>query len=73
MIAFIDDHREAHGVEPVCKVLQIAPSTYHARVAQRRDIAKAGQKPKHAHAHYGLMSRLSGMTCHCRKLNPASK
>ncbi len=27
-----------------------------------RDIAKAGQKPKHAHAHCGLMSRLSGMT-----------
>ena len=23
MIAFIDDHREAHGVEPICKVLQI--------------------------------------------------
>jgi hypothetical protein len=21
MIAFIDDHREAHGVEPICKVL----------------------------------------------------
>jgi putative transposase len=29
MIAFIDDHREAHGVEPICKVLPIAPSTYH--------------------------------------------
>jgi putative transposase len=28
MIAFIDDHREAYGVEPVCKVLPIAPSTY---------------------------------------------
>jgi hypothetical protein len=27
MIAFIDDHREAHGVEPICKVLPIAPST----------------------------------------------
>ena len=26
MIAFIDDHREAHGVEPICKVLPIAPS-----------------------------------------------
>ena len=26
----IDDHREAHGVEPICKVLPIAPSTYHA-------------------------------------------
>jgi DNA-binding protein H-NS len=34
MIAFIDDHREAHGVEPICKVLPIAPSTYHAHAAQ---------------------------------------
>ena len=25
MIAFIDDHREAYGVEPICKVLPIAP------------------------------------------------
>jgi len=31
MIAFIDDHREAHGVEPICKVVPIAPSTYHDR------------------------------------------
>ena len=30
MIAFIDDHREAHGVEPICEVLPIAPSTYRA-------------------------------------------
>jgi len=37
MIAFIDDHRQAHGVEPICKVLPIAPSTYHERQAQRRD------------------------------------
>ena len=35
MIAFIDDHRGAHGVEPICKVLPIAPSTYHAHVAKR--------------------------------------
>ena len=40
MIAFIDDHREAHGVEPICKVLPIAPSTYHAHVAKRADPAK---------------------------------
>ena len=39
MIAFIDDHRGAHGVEPICKVLPIAPSTYHAHVAQRADPA----------------------------------
>jgi hypothetical protein len=30
MIAFIDDHRGAYGVEPICKVLPIAPSTYRA-------------------------------------------
>lgn len=37
MIAFIDDNRAAHGVEPICTVLPIAPSTYHKHVAQRRD------------------------------------
>jgi transposase InsO family protein len=37
MIAFIDDHREVHGVEPICKVLPIAPSTYWAHAAARRD------------------------------------
>jgi transposase InsO family protein len=37
MIAFIDDHREVYGVEPICRVLPIAPSTYHAHVAQRVD------------------------------------
>ena len=28
MVSFIDDHREAYGVEPICEVLPIAPSTY---------------------------------------------
>ena len=28
MIAFIDDHREGYGVEPICAALEIAPSTY---------------------------------------------
>ena len=37
MIAFIDDHRQAYGVEPICKVLPIAPSTYHAHIARRAD------------------------------------
>ena len=39
MIAFIDDHR-AYGVEPICKVLPIAPSTYHEYAARRRDPAR---------------------------------
>ena len=40
MITFIDNHREAYGVEPICKVLPIAPSTYHDHVAKRRDPTK---------------------------------
>jgi putative transposase len=46
MIAFIDDHRGAHGVEPICKVLPIAPSTYHAHVAKRRDPAKRSTRAR---------------------------
>ena len=37
MIAFIDDHRGEHGVEPICAVLPIAPSTYHRHAARRAD------------------------------------
>jgi transposase InsO family protein len=37
MIAFIDDHREAHGVETICRVLPIAPSTYRLHAARRRE------------------------------------
>jgi len=40
MIAFIDDHRRAYGVEPICKVLPIAPSTYRAHIARRADPAR---------------------------------
>lgn len=36
MIAFIDDHRAVHGVEPICRVLPIAPSTYYRHVAERQ-------------------------------------
>jgi transposase InsO family protein len=46
MIAFIDDHREAHGVEPICKVLPIAPSTYHAHAAKRTDPARLSARAK---------------------------
>jgi putative transposase len=41
MIAFIDEHRAVHGVEPICKVLPIAPSTYHSHAACRADPSKA--------------------------------
>jgi transposase InsO family protein len=36
----------AHGVEPICKVLPIAPSTYWAHAATRRDPAKGSAKAR---------------------------
>ncbi len=46
MIAFIDDHRQVHGVEPICRVLPIAPSTYHAHLAKRADPEKLSVRAK---------------------------
>ena len=38
MISFIDEHRPVLGVEPICKVLPIAPSTYYDTLAKRTDV-----------------------------------
>ena len=46
MIAFIDDHRAVYGVEPICRVLPIAPSTYRAHAAQRRDPGKSSARAR---------------------------
>ena len=37
MKAFIDEHRGVYGVEPICRVLPIAPSTYYAHAARQAD------------------------------------
>jgi len=37
MVAFIDDYRGVYGVEPICRVLPIAPSTYFAHKARQAD------------------------------------
>lgn len=37
MVGFIDTHRGAYGVEPICAVLPIAPSTYYAQQARAAD------------------------------------
>jgi putative transposase len=44
MIAFIDDHRDVHGVEPICRVLPIAPSTYHSHTARREHIRRVWEE-----------------------------
>ena len=40
MVGFIDDHRDHFGVEPICAVLPIAPSTYFLHKAQQHDATK---------------------------------
>ena len=55
MIAFIDDHRLAYGVEPICKVLPIAPSTYHAHAARRAD---PGKLPARTRSDVALMAEI---------------
>src|SRR5690606_30453663 len=37
MVAFIDRHRDEYGVEPICRVLPIAPSTYYEAKARQAD------------------------------------
>ncbi len=40
MVSFIDEHQAAHGVEPICAQLPIAPSTYYEYKARQADPAR---------------------------------
>ena len=46
MVAFIDDHRHDYGVEPICEVLPIAPSTYYACKARAANPDRRSQRAK---------------------------
>jgi putative transposase len=37
MVRFIDDHRDTHGIESICAVVPIAPSTYFRHKARHTD------------------------------------
>ena len=46
MIQFIEDHRAAHGVEPICRVLPIAPATFYDSLAKRHDPSRLSERAK---------------------------
>ncbi len=46
MTAFIDQYRSAYGVEPICKVLPIAPSTYYEHAARLREPERTPARTK---------------------------
>lgn len=49
MTAFIDAHRDIYGVEPICRVLPIAPSNYNECIAQRRDPERLSIRARRDH------------------------
>lgn len=44
MIAFIEDHRADYGVEPICRVLPIAPGTFYDHLAKRADPSRLSDR-----------------------------
>ena len=46
MVIYIDDHKERFGVEPICAVLPIAPSTYYANKTKHRDPDRRSARAK---------------------------
>jgi transposase InsO family protein len=70
MIDFIEDSRETFGVEPICKALQFAPSTYYDRRAILRDPERASRRAKSDAA---MSLRIDGAWEDNRKLYGARK
>lgn len=46
MIQLIEDHRDDHGVEPICRVLPIAPATFYDNMAKRADPSRLSDRAK---------------------------
>jgi putative transposase len=46
MVGFIDAHRDAYGVEPICAVLPIAPSTHYDHLARRAEPSRRSQRAR---------------------------
>jgi putative transposase len=46
MVAFIDEHRDVYGVEPICEVLPIAPSTYYEHRARAQNPDRRSERAK---------------------------
>jgi transposase InsO family protein len=46
MVEFVEEHRGTYGVEPICAVLPIAPSTYYEHARRRRDPGHRSDRAK---------------------------
>ena len=46
MVDFVEAHKDAHGVEPICTMLPIAPSTYYSHLAKRADPTRLSDRAR---------------------------
>jgi transposase InsO family protein len=44
MVSYLDENREAYGIEPICAVLPIAPSTYYEQKARQADPGRLARR-----------------------------
>ena len=52
MVQFIADHRAVVGVEPICAVLPIAPSTYGVGARMRAGLRASNRRTRHLPMRY---------------------
>ena len=57
-MSFIDTHRDGYGVEPICSVLPIAPSTYYEHAARRANPDARPARAKRDAELRGLVDRV---------------
>ncbi len=58
MVTFIDQHRALYGVEPICRVLPIAPATYFRHKAQQADPTKRSARAMHDEVLKAIIDRI---------------
>ncbi len=58
MVGFINDHRDQFGVESICAVLPIAPSTYFRYRAEQRDPTRRSARRQRDAVLCGLIRRI---------------
>lgn len=60
MVGFIDQHKDQHGVEPICRQIQIAPSSYYEQKARERDPDRLPERIKRYKALEREIQRVCG-------------
>jgi putative transposase len=58
MVTFIDSHREEYGVEPICALLPMAPSTYYEHKARQADASRTPARVRRDRELEGQIQRI---------------